>query len=572
MIPRQEVQDAFLSPVSHITRRVEIYEQDGVTPWKQEIWPEILSEGTLSADNSANERRTMDLTLYNPGGIIDPTIGKLWYDKVFKVFYGVHLPRRAGATRVAVIEAPSQESAGRFMEMVAGPEVEVLYRPMARSLADLATFDVLVAISDQENIGHLPLLMQAYAQGISVMTCATMVKWDSIPLLAAGTGPVMPLPGDTVTPVPNSSMPVGQGWTMATGETGRPLGTITPGAEAVLTRGVVPAALVRAQPGEPRWVHLQQTLFGPEHFATPEDRDAAAAFLHSALRWSDVLAFVDHWEMQLGEFVQDSASTSSEDPDAVSVSGRDYVKRCMLSRLVAASTYEKTRSIESVIHTMAINSGIRKIALPATGATLERDMTWEADTSRWDIMKEIATGANYDIYFNHEGVLVMERFRDPSSSPIDLTLDVGQYGNLVSKGLRTSDSQLFNHVVVVGESASSGNNQVPVWGEAINTNPDSPSNVEELGDRVIRHQLPTVATNSKAREVARTMLSVAALEEFELDFSTPLLPWVQPNQILGMSAEAAGQWGPDRFLLSSLSLPLDLSPMSGTGKRIINVT
>ena len=276
--------------------------------------------------------------------------------------------------------------------------------------------------------------------------------------------------------------------------------------------------------------------------------------------------------MQLGEFVQDSASTSSDNPDAVVVSGRDYVKRCMLSRLVAASTYEKSRSVESVIHTMAINSGIRKIALPATGATLERDMTWEADTSRWDIMKELATGANYDIYFNHEGVLVMERFRDPSSSPIDLTLDIGDRGNLVSKGLRTSDSQLFNHVVVVGESASSGNDQIPVWGEAVNTNPDSPSNIEELGDRVIRHQLPTVATNAKAREVAKTMLSVAALEEFELDFSTPLLPWVQPNQILGMSAEAAGQWGPDRFLLSSLSLPLDLSPMSGTGKRIINVT
>lgn len=572
MIPRQEVQDAFLSPVSHITRRVEIYEQDGVTPWKQEIWPEILSEGSLSADNSANERRTMDLTLYNPGGIIDPTIGKLWYDKVFKVFYGVQLPRRAGATRVAIIEAPSQESAGRFMEMVAGPEVEILYRPMVSSLADLATFDVLVAISDQEQIGHLPLLMKAYAQGISVMTCAPMVQWNSIPLLAAGTGPPMPLPGRTLVPFPNSAIAIEQGWTMAVTEMGRPLGTITPGAEPLLTRDGLTSALVRSHPGEPRWVHLQQTLFGPEHFATPEDRAAAAAFLRSALRWSDVLAFTDHWEMQLGEYVQDSASTSSEGPDAVSVSGRDYVKRCMLSRLVAASTYDKSRSIESVVHTMAINSGIRKMALPATGAVLERDMTWEADTSRWDIMKEIATGANYDIYFDHEGVLVMERFRDPSSSPIDLTLDVGTYGNLVSKGLRTSDTQLFNHVVVVGESASSGDNKAPVWGEAINTNPESPSNTEEIGDRVIRHQLPTVTTSAKAREVAATMLSVAALEEFELDFSTPLLPWVQPNQILGMTEDAAGQWGPDRFLLSSLSLPLDLSPMSGTGKRIINVT
>lgn len=569
MIPRQEVQDAFLATTSHITRRVEIYEQDGQTPWRQELWPEILAGGSISSDNSADERRTLDLTLYNPNSELDPTIGKLWYDKVFKVFYGVEIPRRNSATRVAIVEAPSQECAGSFMAAASSDGVEVVYRPM-HTLAQLASFDVLVAISGEEELGSLRLLNEAYAQGISIMTCAPVMHWRQAPLILSGVGPVTTTLGTELLPSPNQMLVSPVGWTVEPGEPARAIEGIVTGTEVLLSRDGLPAAVARGGSGEPKWVHLQQARFGADDLATEDDMTAMRQFLSSVLRWADILAYATHWEAQLGEYVQDSASTSSENPNAVEITGRDYVKRCLLSKLVAASTYDKGRSIESVIHTMAINSGIRKLSLPSTGVQLPRDMTWEADVSRWEIMKELATDSGYDIHFNLEGILVMEKFRDPTTSPIDLNLDVGRYGNLISRGLRTSDSQLFNHVVVVGESADE--DTPPAWGEARNTNPESPSNIEELGNRVIRHQAATITSNAEARERARTMLSVAALEEFELDFSTPLLPWVEPNHIVGLTPEAAGTWGPDRFLLSSLSMPLDLSPMTGTGKRIINVT
>lgn len=569
MIPRKEVQDAFLAASSHITRRVEIYEQDGETPWQQEIWPEILSGGTLSSDNSADERRTMDLTLYNLDGRLDPTAGKLWYDKVFKVFYGVEIPRRNANTRVAVVEAPSQECAGAFMAAASFEGVEVAYRPM-HTLDQLADFDVLVAISREDELGSMEMLNRAYADGKSVMTCAPRLHWRQAPLLLSGVGPVTTTLGTEILPSPNNMLVSPTGWTVEPGEQARAIEGIVTGTEVLLSRDGLPAAIARGGSGEPKWVHLQQARFDADHVPDEDDMLAMRQFLSSALRWADILAYVTHWESQLGEYVQDSASASSDSPHAVEVSGRDYVKRCLLSKLVATSTYDKGRSIESVIHTMAINSGIRKMSLPNTGASLPRDMTWESDVSRWEIMKELATDSGYDIFFNLEGVLVMDKFRDPTTSPIDLNLDVGQYGNLVSRGLRTSDSQLFNHVVVSGES--SDENTPPAWGEARNTNPESPSNIEELGDRVTRHQSSTITSNTEARELAKTMLSVAALEEFELDFSTPLLPWVEPNHVVGLTPDASGTWGPDRFLLSSLSMPLDLSPMTGTGKRIINVT
>jgi hypothetical protein len=75
----------------------------------------------------------------------------------------------------------------------------------------------------------------------------------------------------------------------------------------------------------------------------------------------------------------------------------------------------------------------------------------------------------------------------------------------------------------------------------------------------------------QAIELAKSLLSVAALEEFELDFSSVLFPWIEPGEIVEMYDPDSEYWGPSRYLLTSLTFPLDLSPMSGKGKRVINV-
>ena len=573
MIPPQSVQDAFLAPVSEITRRIEIYEQDGQTPWRPDLWDELLVAGTISADNSSDERRTLDLTLANPDSAIDPTIGKLWYDKVIKPFYGVKLSRDVSKTKVAIIEAASPADATAFIQMISGPDVVAFYRPNAMSMAELAAFDVVVAMSGPTaELTKVDLISQAFDSQKSVMTVSTISSASQFPVLGAATASPAAMPSGTVIePSTGAELTsaVPAPWTIAKPFSLARITRTHQGVEVPAVIGQSPAILSRAFLAGARWIHLQQPGFTPDWFSGDTAANCAA-FLAAAIRWLDVSAYTTHWETQLGEFVQDSASVASESPDLVEISARDYVKRCLVSRLVASTTYEKDRPIEDVIGNMALNSKVRKIALPATGARLDRDMTWEADTDRWSIMKELATSHNYDLYFDAHGVLVMEKFRDPSTSPVDLLLNVGPLGNLVSKGLRTSDSQLFNHVVVVGEGADA--DTPPVWAEAINNNPASPSRVDELGDRVIRHQAATVTSLSQAQELAKSMLSVAALEEFELNFSIPLLPWIEPNQVLALTEEAAGTWGPDRFLLSTVTMPLDLSPMSGTGKRIINVT
>ena len=121
MIVPSAVRRAFLAPTSEIVRRVELYEQDGVTPFEPDLWDEILVDGAVSLDLSSDERRTLEVTLANPDSRLDPTVDKLWYDKVVRPFYGVRVPQRSGPPRVAIVEEyglPGQ--GGALVSLLAG--------------------------------------------------------------------------------------------------------------------------------------------------------------------------------------------------------------------------------------------------------------------------------------------------------------------------------------------------------------------------------------------------------------------------------------------------------------------
>ena len=567
MIVPSAVRRAFLAPTSEIVRRVELYEQDGQTPFEADLWDEILIDGAVSLDLSSDERRTLEVTLANPDSRLDPTVDKLWYDKIVKPFYGVRVPPRSELPRVAIVEEYGLTGQGGALVDLLAAVAEVVFLPTAQTLADVADYDVLISLSHTET-QKSGLLVEAHAAGKSILTCAPFATRGSAPLLLGAVDASVTSPAtETLSPVVGD-----QPWApfAVIGEPRRRIVTAAPGATIDVTSASGPAVIsYEGEQDGPRWAHTHLHRFSSDAFPSSADRDSCATMLGQLLRWLDIAVGGRVWEMQIGEFLIDAASADAESFGEVALTCRDMVKRCRQSKLVTATTFSKGRSIESIIETMAANSSIARRRLPVTGQSLDRDMTWESDTERWEIMKELATSFNYDLRFDSTGTLVMTEFSDPLSAPVSLDLTVGAQGNLVSRGLRTSDSRLFNHVVVVGEGSDSST--PPVWAEAINDNPRSPSRVAELGDRVIRHTSPLISTLAQARELANSMLSIAALEEFELDFATPLLPWIEPGQILRLTDEAAGTWGPNRFLISTLSYPLDLSPMSGSGKRVINV-
>ena len=576
-IPPLDVQDAFLAPVAEIIRRVEIYEADGETPWRQDLWDSWLVEGSVSADQASDERRTFECVLDNTDGDLDPEAGKLWYDKIFKAIYGIELNQKPKELRVIIVEdyeSPGEALALKSLLSKAGVTY-VHYNPLVSNYKDVEDFDVLVSITSTYT-RKLGLLTEAFNRGKSVMTAGLNATAAQLPYIIGGANGNLSTDSGERTFVPASlqdEIVLGwENWNFKGPQSYRKIIAPAAGAQVVahtsdVTNGLSPGVIRRGELGGSRWLHIMQNKFSESEI--PSGLDDAITFMARAMRWLDTYYPRTKWETQLGEFVSDSISDANEFGDLIKVSGRDYVARCMSSKLPAATMHTKDQSIESIVRTHANLSGIKKMNLPVTGIVLDKDTTWEADTDRWTIMKEVATNNNLELYFNAFGYLQMTPYKDPLLSPPALTLTTGLNGNLVSRGASTSANRLFNHVIAVGESSDSST--PPVWAEVKNENPNSPTNIDAIGDRVTRIVSPLITEVQQAIELAKSLLAVSALEEFELNFSSVFFPWVEPGEILEMYDPDSQYWGPDRFLISSISFPLDLGPMSGTAKRVTRV-
>lgn len=579
-VPSSDVQAAFRAPTARIMRRVEIYEQDGVTPWRKDLWPNILVGGSVSIDYDRDERRNFDIELDNSEGFLDPKAGGLYYDKVFMLYYGIRLNQQPREVRVAIVEesnAAGQANALKDMLYTAGV-TQVFSVLRATKYEDVEDYDVLVAISATSTT-KTALLSEAHQQGKGIITCTLQSTAAQLPYVLGNTATGMVTstgPRDTL---PNTSLvhPVMNGWTgwrMKQTPSYRKVLAGATGSKTVATmsdsaNGATLGAVIQETVDKPKWGHVQQVQFKLSEHDTRTDFDNAARFFASLVQWVNPYVPRANWEAPIGKFLADGMSDTGDLNDRIKIVGRDLTKRLINSKLATATSFKTDDKIEVVIKAVAANAGIFDLNLPVTNKSIGKDITWERGTSRWDIIKELANTNNYEVYFSAEGFLTMREYRDPLLTPPTLVLSVGEEGNLISRSAKTSDSRLFNHIIVVGESSDSS--VPPVYAEAVNDNAASSSNRSEIGDRVNIITSSLVTTVTQAQELADATLAVSALEEFELSFEATLIPWIEPGEIVEMLDTYSEYWGPDRYLLTSLTLPLDLSPMTGNGKRILKV-
>lgn len=96
-----------LSAASRLTRRVDIYEEDGTTPF---LIDAPIVDGSVTISATRQERRMFSLTLANDDGRLDNHPGGLWYDKVVRIFSGISHPDGGWETQVGefLIDAISQ--------------------------------------------------------------------------------------------------------------------------------------------------------------------------------------------------------------------------------------------------------------------------------------------------------------------------------------------------------------------------------------------------------------------------------------------------------------------------------
>jgi hypothetical protein len=277
----------------------------------------------------------------------------------------------------------------------------------------------------------------------------------------------------------------------------------------------------------------------------------------------------ESYEVQVGEFMIDRI-TAANFPRTIKITARDYAKKLMLNKFTQDIIYTAGSTLEQLVQDIAASGGITKFVMPVTGVTIGKDFPFTHGTSRWDAVKQIADSYGYEVFFDNQGYFTMRAYQDPVSSPTVYTFETGQFGNLVSYDRSTDDSRMYNHVAVYG--GSTDGTVAPVFAEAINTEPTSPTNVAKIGDRLYEYASEFITTVAQAQDVANKFLSVHALESYELSFQSIVFPWLEANTIIEFIDPDAAPEDPTRFLMDTFTIPLDLSPMSATAKRVTIVS
>jgi hypothetical protein len=143
----------------------------------------------------------------------------------------------------------------------------------------------------------------------------------------------------------------------------------------------------------------------------------------------------------------------------------------------------------------------------------------------------------------------------------------GPVGNIVNFDKTVNDSRIYNHIFVEGGSAETA----IVYAEAENNLAGSPTRIGKIGDRLYQYVSGFITTTQQAQDVADSFLKVHALEEFEANLGTLMIPWLEAGDIVEFIDPNPYPNQPERFLLSSFNIPLKLGPMSSTVKRVTQV-
>lgn len=564
---------------SQIIRRVEVYESDAITLWVPDPDdPDFsrLVDGSVSVDYSRDERRTLDLTLRNDDKLLRPNaLGGLWYDKIIKVFRGVTYNQAVVPPSIAIVEHIDGGSAvyqfRSFLVSLGFTRTDVL--TSITDVSDLAGYDVAISFMRTSHTSFAAILQSFYDTGGSVVTISTGNGVADIPHITAATSTVTagaqihwgitppttdnPLAGTFTTEADNATGTY-NGWVVTGIATGAQ--RVAQWTQDGYTNHITASIASNAQTG--RWfdLHTPHYNYGPQQIK----------LLQAGIQWSANYQAYGTWETQMGEFMIDNI-VDQNFPYQVKITGRDYTKKCLLSKLTNAATFDNGTSLYTLIKSLASNAGITKFKLPTMTESLASDLSIDRGTDRWSVMKNAADSFGYEIFFDYKGYLTMRKYVDPSFGAVTQHFQTGAQGNLVSYERSLNDSRLYNHVVVYGDPAEGEEDRLPYFGEARNDEPSSPTRIARIGDRLYTFASTFFTSDTQAAATALAYLKIHSLESYELNVGAIYYPWLEVGEIAEIIDPDAITTDPTRYLMDTITYPLGLGPMSLTAKRVTYV-
>lgn len=562
-----DVLAAIHSGAVNVKRRLEIYESDGQTLWMPSSQTPRMTDGSVTVDYGRDERRAFDVTLNNTDGVLNHDPDGFWYDKVLKFYRGLEFRNTKVAPSILVISDRTEVYPSIIPTLRKMGYTDITNRAGEVLLVDdLYGYDIIVSNAGHSNVltTEEDLILAAYEAGFTILSIGDGTTEAHIPLITTS---VAKASGDLyVLNKPTNDTPFSSGWT-AGPTTASGTGTVATGlgprarAAAVMSYASTTAytAIYEEAINGARWFHLQP----PNNNSTPY-----LGLLEQAVAWLYSYAATRSFEYQIGEFCIDGIDQSNF-PSLIRVTGRDYTKRLLASKFEQSVTFTAGTSVDQLVRAVAANGGIKKMLLDSAGSQLTADISFERGTERWKAIKDVCTASGVEVFFDRQGYLITRPFLDPTTSPVAVVLKTGENGgNLAKFSKRSTDARVKNIVIVTSENQDdlgAGN----IWfGRAENIEPSSPTRTERLGDRHDFVKTSLLRSHEACATLANQRLKIAALEEFDLNFDSLVYPWLDVGVVAGFEDPNPGRDEPDRYLLSTLSIPMRLGTMSGTGKRI----
>lgn len=215
------------------------------------------------------------------------------------------------------------------------------------------------------------------------------------------------------------------------------------------------------------------------------------------------------------------------------------------------STRTATAAVASI--TTLIRSVIPDATVTATAPnSVLGPRTWDAQTDRWEAVREIATAVGAECFADADGVFRVEPLPDLLTAEVAWEVAAGEGGVLVEATAGWSRDGLYNVVVASGENSEA--DAPPVSATAADTDTSSPTWVGGPFGRVPRfYSSPTLNSVSRCQEAAAKLLVDAKRPSHTADLAALPNPLLEPGDVI-RAVYASGH----RTLHQVHSLSLDL--------------
>lgn len=236
---------------------------------------------------------------------------------------------------------------------------------------------------------------------------------------------------------------------------------------------------------------------------------------------------IDGVAYPIGVFLPASVRRT-EDSTSKTVTIEAYDRCWILKDTLTESAYyieEGTNYIDAV-KALLSNAGIALIKSTPTSASLTEDREdWGIGTSYLTIINQLLSEINYkDLWFNEDGIAILEPEATPTGSNIKHTLDDRTVKSLMMPGI-SSETDAFSAPNVFICVCSNPDKSDVMIARSENTNPQSPLSTRSRGRRIVNvTYVDNIASQSELQAYADRKRDKSALAGETISVSTALMP------------------------------------------------